>query len=161
MTYTDGSCINSKDRGTPIGAATYTPTPCAGESPYCRINPSGEGLTCDINRAELAGIWGAVHQGRPLIATDSAVSLYQLQKALLHPMDLRFHKHRPAIEMIVESIQKNNNQVIKLLTIKAHASKIGNEMADMEAKAASTADVHDLVYLPPPPLDTCRMDTGS
>ena len=144
IAYTDGSCTKTKDGEKTIGAAVYYPG-TASPTPIT-INPQGAGPTNTINRAELAGIWGALQQGHHTIASDSSTSLYQIRKALLHPQDLKFHKHHAALELILTEIDRNPSPIIRLIKVKAHASIIGNEMADAGAKEAALTETHDLKF---------------
>ena len=81
-----------------IGAGVYIPARGSGCSRShereVTVNPGGHHCTNTINRAELSGVWAALHLKELEIATDSATTLSQVRKALLSPMDLRYHKHR-------------------------------------------------------------------
>ena len=46
-------------------------------------------------------LWAALYLKELEIATDSATTLSQIRKALLSPMDLRYHKHRALAGHIV------------------------------------------------------------
>ncbi len=56
------------------------------------INPSGEGPTNTITRAESAAIHEALQYGTN-IATDSAACMYQLRNMTMKPMRMRHHKN--------------------------------------------------------------------
>ena len=128
-----------------IGAGVYIPT--RGDGHACTqarevtVNPGGHQSTNTINRAELSGIWAALHLKELEIATDSATSLSQLRKALLSPMDLRYHKHREmaghVIQLIREILAEDPDIQITIYKIKAHNGRIGNECADRTAKRAT------------------------
>jgi len=96
-------------------------------------------MTNAINRAELIGIYATLLGGHTQIATDSACSLSQIQKQLLHPELQRRHKHRTFIAAIIDRIQTSLEQV-SLFKVKAHTGVIGNECADALAKHAAMND---------------------
>ena len=146
ISYTDGSCRKDDEGRMRIGAAVYTPQPREGQPQCCLIDPAGAGATHAINRAELAGVWGSIHNGDHITATDSATTLRQIQKAILHPNDLKFHKYRDALELILKEVQEHPAPTITLLKVKAHSSLPGNEMADRGAKQAATSEAHDLTF---------------
>ena len=116
------------------------------------IRPRGQGATNTINRAELSAIWGALdtlHDTTPLhangcthtIAPDSATSMYQIRRALLSPMDIRWHTHKPALYAILRSmislLSQDPSHQITFLKVKAHTGDIGNETADQTADWAT------------------------
>ena len=130
IAYTDGSCTTVRlpqGRGTytSIGAGLYLPSRANdGQTTEYTINPRGEGPTKTINRAELAGIWGALSENQTLIATDSATSIAQIRKILLHPMELRNHKHTDLLEEIVGLIRASPHH-ITIMKIKAIIGILG------------------------------------
>ena len=106
------------------------------------VNPRGEGATNEINRAEAAGVWAALHKRQLMIATDSATVLSQIRKGVLSPMDLRNNKHKEMIGHIIQTIRDilkeptiGPGDKIILAKVKAHNSIIGNEVSDNIAKA--------------------------
>jgi ribonuclease HI len=144
MAYTDGSVITKPTVGggtaTFVGAGVYHPATAA----QITIDPNGQGPTNTINRAELAGIWGALKQGFTKIATDSASSIAQIRKMILNPMQLNLHKHKCMVQAVVELILASD-QHVTLMKIKAHNQHPGNEGADATAKKATNPHTtHDL-----------------
>jgi ribonuclease HI len=149
LAYTDGSVRKTPlpDGGVMnrIGAGVYIPTRGDGhartQAREVTVNPGGHQSTNTINRAELSGIWAALQLKELEIATDSATSLSQLRKALLSPMDLRYHKHREmaghVIKLIREILAEDPDIQITIYKIKAHNGRIGNECADITAKRAT------------------------
>jgi len=145
IAYTDGSCLRQKDNGTKLGAAVYIPS--RADHNHVLIDPAGMGDTDTINRAELSGIWGSLTNAQNVTATDSASSLHQIRKCLLHPMQMQHHAHKPALDLIMKALEQHPSRNITLLKIKAHADHIGNEMADAGAKCAALMhDEHDLIF---------------
>jgi ribonuclease HI len=148
MAYTDGSRIEIQMPGgqkiARTGAGVYIPdTGEPSEAPRLgkafTVDPSGISATDTINRAELAGIWAALSVGKRIVASDSATSLSQIRRALLSPMDLRYHKHRDLLELIVASMRDLTSlgQPIYLYKVRAHNGDIGNELVDAVAKRAA------------------------
>ena len=141
IAYTDGSRVeHDTPEGAKIvctGAGLFLPAQeAAGLQSKFTINPASEGPTNTINRAELAGIWAALHKGERTIATDSACSIAQLSRALFHPMSLRTHKHTDLLMAIIDLIRESDEE-ITIMKIKAHNQHIGNEVADQVAKKAT------------------------
>ena len=145
--YTDGSCISEILPGggkrNHIGAGVWIPAAPPGGQ-HIHVDPRGEGATNEINRAEAAGIWAALHRRQRMIATDSATVLSQIQKGLLSPMNLRNHKHREMIGHIVAAMQDILNdptvgpqEKIHLCKVKAHNGLVGNDIVDGIAKEAA------------------------
>jgi len=85
IAYTDGSCIQSRDSPQLTGAAVFLPK---GSPQFRTVDPTGQGATNTINRAELAGLWGALACHASKMATDSATSLHQIRRAIRDPMSL-------------------------------------------------------------------------
>ena len=137
IAYTDGSILtHTTEDGTAIkgiGAGIYHPS----SQTEITIDPTCEGRTTTINRAELAGIWAALKRGYSNIATDSASSLAQIRKAILQPMLMGTHKHKGLVGEVVELI-KAAKEPITIMKIKAHNQHPGNEGADAVAKRAAT-----------------------
>jgi ribonuclease HI len=156
IAYTDGSLIKVKrEDGTTtiaMGAGLYIPSR-EGSDQQSRftIDPAGTGPTNTINRAELAGIWGAIQQGETVIATDSACSIAQLQTALLNPMRHRNHKHSETLQTIISLVRAHDpSHTLTILKIKAHNELVGNEIADLVAKQATEEGrKHDLIFNQP------------
>ena len=121
----------------------YIPSNAPGQQNFT-VDPAGAGATNTINRAELSGIWGALHLGQHMIATDSATSLSAIRKALLSPMDLKNHKHREMAGHIVDRIRQmleaDPDLTIQLFKVKAHSGDIGNEIVDQDAKRAAIGE---------------------
>ena len=133
--YTDGSIIPDTKKGPGNGAAVYLPpgsAPGVITDTHIPIIP-GEGPDTTINQAELAAIWVALDKGATHIATDSQGSIYQIQKMLNRPHDMKEHRHNNLIRRIVEVI-KNSPTPITLYKVRAHTGIHGNEMADQIAK---------------------------
>ncbi|KAL6746335.1 hypothetical protein V8C86DRAFT_2945986, partial [Haematococcus lacustris] len=101
-TYTDGSCTTAPGALQRIGAGIYHPQ---GTQQHQTINPSGEGATNTITRAELAAIKAALDQGHTHIATDSLTAMFQIRMAVLQPMRLHLHKHKDILTTIVQTIK--------------------------------------------------------
>ena len=104
MTYTDGSCLQTPE-GNKCAAAIYT----MATQTATTIDPDGLGITNTINRAELAGIWGALSKVIPTsspahILTDSLGSLLQIHKYLRAPRLFTWHPHMPVLEAIANCI---------------------------------------------------------
>ena len=154
--YTDGSCIDVQLPGggkcKRIGAGVYIPSAGHGKDERLTVDPAGRGPTNTINRAELSGIWAAMQAGHRRIATDSATSLYQIRKALLSPMDLRYHKHRELLELIVATMRTMtaDGSEIHLFKVRAHNGDIGNELVDEVAKRAAVGDLRHDITVPTP-----------
>jgi len=70
----------------------------------CHLAFGGAGITNEINRAELTGIYAALLGKHTQIATDSACSLNQVSRQLLHPELQRRHKYHNLIAAIVHLI---------------------------------------------------------
>jgi ribonuclease HI len=153
IAYTDGSLIKVRNEEgkatTAMGAGLYIPSR-EGTDKQSRftIDPAGTGPTNTINRAELAGIWGAIQQGETVIATDSACSIAQLQTALLNPMRHRNHKHSEVLQSIISLVRdRPPSHTLTILKVKAHNELVGNEIADLVAKQATEAGrEHDLTF---------------
>jgi ribonuclease HI len=144
IAYTDGSCIEislPEGKMQKIGAGLYIPSNAPGDQHFT-IDPAGAGATNTINRAELAGIYGALKKEQRCIAVDSLASLCQIRKALRSPMDIRYHKHREMLEHIVGDIRQLTSDGVPLAfyKVKAHNGDIGNEIVDQTAKAAALSD---------------------
>ena len=94
-----------------LGAGVYIPDtgePAAAPRQQAQeytVDPAGSSSTDTINRAELEGIWAALNAGKRTLASDSATSLSQIRRALQSPMDLRYHKHRDLLELIVAAMR--------------------------------------------------------
>jgi len=137
IAYTDGSAIKSDNGAQLVGAAVYMPcAPRTGRPMTHLVAPGGEGPSNTINRAELAAIWAALRLGATTIMSDSACALWLIRRAVVEPMTLRRHLHRPLLEAIVDLIDKAESRVT-LLKCKAHTGLYGNEMADRAAKLAA------------------------
>jgi ribonuclease HI len=134
IAYTDGSLIKSSTPGggtmMRTGAGVYHPASGTETTVDTGSN------TSSINRAELAGIWGALTQGYKTIATDSACSIAQIRKMLLQPMQVGKHMHKGMLQIIRDLIN-TSDQPITIMKIKAHNQHIGNEAADTVAKRAT------------------------
>ena len=148
MAYTDGSRIDITMPGgqkmARCGAGVYIPDTGEPASAPRRaqeytVDPAGASSTDTINRAELAGIWAALNAGKRIVASDSATSLSQIRRALLSPMDLRYHKHRDLLELIVAAMRNltSMGEPIHLYKVRAHNGDIGNELVDAVAKRAA------------------------
>ncbi len=140
--YTDGSKMDkTNEQGndiTRVGAAVYKPDSVTGlQGTYVRINPGGRGATKTINRSELIALKHALQMddGRQ-IATDSLVSLSNINRALADHHNLEFSKHYDLLKAIRTIIQ-NRQHPVHLIKVKSHAGIIGNEMADKYAKQAT------------------------
>jgi len=93
-------------------------------------------MTNEINCAKLTGIYAALLGKHTQIAIDSACSLSQIRKQLLHPELQRRHKYPSLIAAIVDLIHTSPEQV-SLFKVKAHTGVIGNECTDALAKHAA------------------------
>jgi len=136
IAYTDGSVIKT-NTGTPlVGAGVYMPcAPGTGLPMTHLVAPGGEGPSNTITRAEVAAIWAALRMGATTIMSDSAAALWLVRRAVMDPMSLRRHLHRPLLEEVADLIDKAESP-ITFLKCKAHSGIYGNEMADRAAKAA-------------------------
>ena len=86
------------------------------------------------------------------IATDSACSLSQIRKQLLHPEMQRKHTHSKLLEHIASLIEKSITP-LHFFKVKAHTGVIGNECADAIAKHAALHNHGQDVLVPPPTPD--------
>jgi ribonuclease HI len=140
LAYTDGSKMEVTDgdiRRTAVGAGLYIPSlEEQGEKAEFTVDPAGAGPTNTINRAELAGIHAALEKGQGAIATDSATSIAQLQRAVHRPGTLKLHKHADLLRSLVRLL-RNSPGAVTIAKIRAHAGHIGNEVADLVAKRAA------------------------
>jgi ribonuclease HI len=132
MIYTDGSCTKSEE-GTLCSSGVYIP----GTHQAFKINPAGDGLTNNINRAELAAILIAIQEGlhnqsNIYILSDSLCSLLQIHKYLLQPHKMDIHIHRHLLQAIHDALDRRCSQQtsITFLKVKAHTGIPGNEIAD-------------------------------
>ena len=116
------SAIPQEDEHAPHGTLLY-------------IDPSGEGPTNTITRAESAAILQALKYGT-CIATDSAACMYQLRNMMMKPMRMRNHKNKHMLLSILQRVQ-STGQVVKIYKVKAHIGVLGNEYADEAAEHAT------------------------
>ena len=94
------------------------------------VNPGGTSSNKTINRAELAGVVGALINLHTHIATNSTGALWQKTNSILYPQRMKRHKHAKLQETIVHHIQQSKG-TIRLCKVEAHAGFIlGNECAD-------------------------------
>ena len=101
------------------------------------VAPGGEGPSRTITRAELlAAIWAAMRMGATTIMSDSAAALWLVRRAVMEPMTLKRHLHRPLLEAIVDLVRSAESPVA-FLKCKAHSGLYGNEVADRAAKLAA------------------------
>lgn len=147
LVYTDGSRqdiidpVTQQSIGTALGAGVYVPPQHQQQhgDQAITVDPGGDYATKTINRAELAAIYKAIelklgHE----IATDSASSIYQIDKLLMHPRLMTNHKHLPLLQAIVGLINElPEGEVITLVKVKAHSGIVGNRAADRAADAAA------------------------
>ena len=136
IAYTDGSVVKTKNGVQLVGAGVYMPcAPSTGMPATHLVAPGGEGPSRTITRAELAAIWAALSLGATTIMSDSAAALWLVRRAVVDPMSLRRHLHRPLLEEVADLIDKADSPVT-FLKCKAHTGIYGNEMADIAAKLA-------------------------
>ena len=99
-----------------------SPSPDVHPAQCITINPIGRGATNTINRAELSAFGGALdtlQETRPLhadgsthtIAPDSAPCMYKIRRALLSPMDLRWHTHKAAQDTILHPCALSSHMI--------------------------------------------------
>ena len=138
IAYTDGSVVKPRS-GTGaalVGAAVFMPcAPGTGQPMTHLVAPGGDGPSNTITRAELAAVYAGLSLGATTIMSDSAAALWLIRRAVVEPMTLRRHLHRPLLEAIVDLIRAAGSPVT-LLKCKAHSGLYGNEMADRAAKLA-------------------------
>lgn len=160
LVYTDGSApttqagpMQPSQRRT--GSGIYRPASCvtpgggADDELCVRLDPAGRGITNTINRAELAPIEHVLRHGLGThIASDSACSLYQIERMIHKPMYMQQHKHAPMISAICDHIRASPT-TIYMYKVPAHTGLIGNEKADQLAKAAACDECED--------RDTCAI----
>jgi len=146
--YTDGSCLKPMLNGKPltqrIGAGVWSPH--SQQATY--VNSGGQGMTNEINRAELTSILAALAIGHTHIATDSACCLNQIRKQMLHPELQRRHKHTKLL-VAIQNHMNNSDTQIHFFIVKAHTGVTGNEFADALARHAAKYDSgHDISAQP-------------
>jgi ribonuclease HI len=125
-----------RELGTADGAAdTIPPADEHATGTLLYIDPTGEGPTNTITRAESAAILHALHYGT-CIATDSAACMYQLRNMMMKPMRMRCHKNRHMLQSILDRVQSADG-TIRIFKVKAHTGVLGNEYADEAAKKAT------------------------
>lgn len=118
--YTDGSVLaNSKNTLPGIGAGIYIPANARLHRPEqtipisCSQESDNQQPECvnTINRAELAAIDVALQHALQStepevhIATDSLASIYQVQRAINRPQDMKKHRHLNVITQITSAIR--------------------------------------------------------
>jgi exonuclease III/ribonuclease HI len=142
LAYTDGSRTevqepNSNEETIHTGAAVYIPDEDGSgtEGKTVKIKPGPPGYTNTINRAELVAIAEGLQMGRTMIATDSLGSMRNIWRVVTSPQDLREHKHRDLLIHIRDLLQGVDG-VVHLYKVKSHTGVVGNELADLGAKAA-------------------------
>ena len=139
--YTDGSAIIDKDGVLRLGAGVYSPRAA---SRCLRIDPGGQGITADINRAELVAIQQALIHSEIdeelTIYSDSLCSLQLINLHIYHPSRTRENKHRDLLQDIAIHIINRHNAAAttRLLKVRSHSGIIGNDEADTLAKEATT-----------------------
>ena len=157
MTYTDGSCLTTPE-GNKCAAAIYE----MGTRTATTIDPKGLGITNTINRAELAGIWGALARVIPTttpahILTDSLGSLLQIHKYLRAPGLFQWHPHKQVLAEIATCIAQRQEAgaLTTLSKVKAHTGVEGNEQADQHANLArDTGNTHHTMEICNTPYDS-------
>jgi ribonuclease HI len=145
--FSDGSKLTkSPDDAPGIGAAVYNPR--TEHATTIHVAWEGEGADAKSNtiqRAELAGIVTALEigdgcrwpDGSVHIATDSLASIYALAKHTRQPQDTWEHPHLNILQQFKQLLQDTLGKV-HVHKVKAHIGIIGNELADLAAKAVST-----------------------
>jgi ribonuclease HI len=148
--YTDGSRLETGE----TGAAYYHPN----YGIEARIDPSGRGPTNTINRAELAGILGALshacragtRSGNSVhVLTDSRVSIYQIHKFNRNKQSFVTHKHirlLGAIDSLIDVLQSRGIKVT-IGKVKAHTGIEGNEVADQLAGQAAGGQFEETITI--------------
>jgi len=143
--YTDGSKLEEKDGDrthTGLGAAVVDLT----RRKVIHTDPVAvDGINKTINRAEMAAIYAALHDGRDRetvnILTDSQVSIHWILNEIHRPMRTAKLMHREILQavadLIVERDGKGYNTFIG--KVKAHAGVRGNDLADAAAKQQATS----------------------
>ena len=145
--YVDGSCLKEEMGGQKIGAGIAVPGLWQQHRGALTVNPNGEGITNTINRAELAGLLGALVAintedtrmgGLSIthVGSDSLTAMCQVRKVLEDPMALTSHKHRDLLLRIMSELSRLR-EPITIFKVKAHTGLVGNEAADMLAKWAA------------------------
>ena len=140
---------------------------------------AAEGINT-INRAELAGIHTAIRVAKQQaasltsaeariartinIATDSLTSLYQIDRYLQRPQDMREHRHANLLSAIITDVNNApvTMPVIHLWKVKSHIGIVGNEFADRVAVAVAAGRTQTLgrdVHLQT--VETVNYDTPS
>ena len=159
VTYCDASRIvkrnaTTRTNETHLGAAVWHHN--SGDPKATLIDPGHAAEGDTVNHAELCALHGAIEQAAPdqeiIIASDCAAALCQIRKAILHPAQIRLHRHAELLERIVALIQARSDKQhtpITLVKVRAHSGCVGNEMADIAAKRAAQSKVgHDVVIAP-------------
>jgi ribonuclease HI len=138
LVYPDGSAPAVTDRQAAnapthrTGSGIYIPAHDGEDEITVKLDPAGHGATNTINRAELPPIEYALrHKLGSRIASDSACSLYQIDKMIHRPMYMQ--KHKPMLSAICEHIRQAP-EPIYMYKVPAHAGLVGNEKADELAK---------------------------
>jgi ribonuclease HI len=143
--WTDGSCIKSLEGDGPnqLGAAVY----CGPTGETIHIDPSGDGCTNTIQRAELSAIHAAIASQKAtstalLIATDSQASLDLIKRAINDPKKLHISKHKALLMNIAELLYEcaQQNITVHFLKVKSHTGLNGNDKADEGATSVARGE---------------------
>jgi ribonuclease HI len=140
--YTDGSASTDKHGILRLGSGVYS----SRDGQCLRIEPGGQGITADINRAELVAIQQALAhtdtQEDLTIYSDSLCSLQLINLHIFHPDRTRENKHRDLLQDIaIHIIQRHNAAATtRFLKVRSHSGIEGNDAADILAKEAANGN---------------------
>lgn len=162
VAYTDGSVTTTTPTttphqgDTPVGGGVYIHHPTSAPAQHS-LTIQHPCPTSKVNASELATIdWTLMNTSATTIATDSLVSLYQIDKYIRSPDLFNIHPHKHILSSINQSLllRARAGQHTSLVKVRAHSGIPGNEHADHLANIGRTPNqtnvTHDAKWTPPP-----------